>query len=131
LYRSLTFLLVSSSTRRRVLPLRKREGVTTEAARGSQPRPRGATGPRAVQTAGGNRTRRRSKALKARLFEEGQAGNRRPGVGGRKVRRAREAVNARTRKSTGGDVTPRGGHEGEGNLGGVEALQLPAGRKAS
>jgi len=84
-----------------------------------------------VQTAGGNRTRRRSKALKARLFEEGQAGNRRFGVGGRKVRRAREAVNARTRKSTGGDATPRGGHEGEGNLGGVTALQLPAGRKAS
>jgi hypothetical protein len=79
----------------------------------------------------GNRTRRRSKALKARLFEEAQAGNRRCGVGGMKVRRAREAVNARTRKSTGGDVTPQRGDEGEGNLGGVEALQLPAGRKAS
>jgi hypothetical protein len=48
-----------------------------------------------------------------------------------KVRRAREAVNARTRKSTGGDVTPQRGDEGEGNLGGVEAVQLPTGRKAS
>jgi hypothetical protein len=79
----------------------------------------------------GNRTRRRSKALKARLFEEGQAGDRLYGDGERKVRRAREAVNARTRKSTGGDVTPQCGDEGEGNLGGGYALQLPAGKKAS